>query len=681
MTFLYPDFLWALSAISIPIIIHLFNFRIYKTLYFSNVRLLQNIEEQTRSYSKLKNLLILLLRILAISSIVIAFAQPVKIISNSFLPKKNCRKIAAIYIDNSFSMNAETSEGKAIEVAKAKATSITKAFTEDYRFLFLNNDMEPKQQYLYYPDIIRSFISATSPSPKSIKLSKIVEKQLQLLKEYAPECNYNIFLISDFQKITADIENLPRDTNINYFFIPIKCLTTSNIYIDSVWFFTPYRIYMHQDSIGVRVVNTGEKSAENIPITLYINDTVKAVQEISIPAKKYRDFILKFSNIEKGKFCAKISISDYPIIYDNTKYFCFQIGKSIPILLIENEHSDKFLQKFYSDSNYFHLTISDIYHFPYTNIDKYNAVILNRIPKLTETVLETIKKYVLKGGILIYLPSFNTQIDEYNKFLNYFGFNPVIRIDSFDVYIKKVNKKNIIYRNAIKRIPANAKMPRIKKYLKFSTNIPVSQQELLQSENGDNLLISKMLGKGKVYVFAFNLSKNSSDFALNPLMTPTFYNIAIFHKENNKIYYTLGKEKIISLPPVSDVEMLKMAPIDSDVYFIPEIITNEENLKIKITNLPIKPGCYKIKKDKKEIALLAFNYDTKESKMEFYDVSQLKKLIKRYKIPHAVILTSTPKYIASEVKNTANGIPLWKYFIILGLIFLAMEIVIVRVLK
>jgi len=63
MSFLYPYFLFALLAVAIPIIIHLFNFKRFKTIYFSNVELIKLIKKEARKKSKLKKLVILTSRI------------------------------------------------------------------------------------------------------------------------------------------------------------------------------------------------------------------------------------------------------------------------------------------------------------------------------------------------------------------------------------------------------------------------------------------------------------------------------------------------------------------------------------------------------------------------------------------------------------------------------------------
>ncbi|MBQ8045424.1 MAG: BatA domain-containing protein, partial [Bacteroidales bacterium] len=110
MQFLSPLFLIGLAAVAIPIVVHLFNFRRYKKVYFSNVELLRQLESETQKQSKLKQLLVLALRIMCIIFIVLAFAQPI-------IPTDKSRAIAvgnqyvSVYIDNSFSMEATTADG------------------------------------------------------------------------------------------------------------------------------------------------------------------------------------------------------------------------------------------------------------------------------------------------------------------------------------------------------------------------------------------------------------------------------------------------------------------------------------------------------------------------------------------------------------------------------------------
>src|SRR5690606_2058922 len=119
MKFVHPEILWALSALSIPIIVHLFNFRKFKKVFFSNVSFLREIQVETQSRSKLKHLLILFSRMLAIACIVLAFAQPFIPVTDAQV--KAGQRAVSLYIDNSFSTEGESSGAPILEVAKNKA--------------------------------------------------------------------------------------------------------------------------------------------------------------------------------------------------------------------------------------------------------------------------------------------------------------------------------------------------------------------------------------------------------------------------------------------------------------------------------------------------------------------------------------------------------------------------------
>jgi len=121
MKFLYPLFLFALLAVSIPLIIHFFNFKRYKTVYFSNVNFLKAVKKDARKKSQLKQILILIFRILAISFLVFTFSQP-------YIPltdrgKQRARQAVAMYIDNSFSMRLEGEKGILLEQARTATCS------------------------------------------------------------------------------------------------------------------------------------------------------------------------------------------------------------------------------------------------------------------------------------------------------------------------------------------------------------------------------------------------------------------------------------------------------------------------------------------------------------------------------------------------------------------------------
>src|SRR5689334_18934251 len=127
MTFVYPLFLWALAALAVPVIIHLFNFRKYQKVYFTNVKFLKELQQESKSKSRLREILVLIARALTILCLVFAFSQPVVKDEDNKINILHGQNNISVYIDNSLSMQNVNRQGPLIEIAKNKARDIINA--------------------------------------------------------------------------------------------------------------------------------------------------------------------------------------------------------------------------------------------------------------------------------------------------------------------------------------------------------------------------------------------------------------------------------------------------------------------------------------------------------------------------------------------------------------------------
>jgi len=199
MKFGNPLFLYGLFALAIPIIIHLYNFRRYKTVVFSDITFLKELTQQTQSKNKLKHLLILSSRLLFIVFLILAFAQP-------YIPTKTSGNLSgnliSIYIDNSFSMEAEGSKGRLLDVAKKAAIEICKAYPENDRFQLLTNLFEGKHQRFYTKDDFIQLVEEVKEDATLRKLSEVINQQKHAFEliDASNKKNHVIYILSDFQK-------------------------------------------------------------------------------------------------------------------------------------------------------------------------------------------------------------------------------------------------------------------------------------------------------------------------------------------------------------------------------------------------------------------------------------------------------------------------------------------------
>ena len=351
LSFLFPTFLFALFTVSIPVIIHLFNFRKYKIIYFSNLKFLQNLQNRTRSASRLKNILILICRILSIMFLVFAFSQP-------FIPvakdkKFQNQKIVSIYIDNSFSMDGESRYGKMIEVAKKKAKEIADSYPSETKFLLLTNDLDPKYLNPVTKKQLIDYLGEISTSPEIKNISEIVSFQQDVLHNDLAIKTKNVFyILSDCQKSTFDLNKIKNDTNVMYQFMPLNTQTINNLYIDSCWFDNPGRKLFQQETLFVKIVNASGESYKDIPVKLFINDTLKSLASFNINENESKTVTLQYKNIFPGIVKGKVEIVDYPITYDNTFYFSYNVSDKIKLMIINGEKNNRYLDALFTNDEY-----------------------------------------------------------------------------------------------------------------------------------------------------------------------------------------------------------------------------------------------------------------------------------------------------------------------------------------
>jgi len=680
MSFLYPDFLWALFAVAIPIIIHLFNFRTHKTVYFSNVKFLNNIEQETKSRNKLKDFLILLMRILTIVCLVLAFSQPF------FNKNKNskiteCENIYGIYLDNSFSLSALNSEGKSLDIAKTKASDIVSALKENSKIIYLTNEFTSEQHHPYIKDITQSKISSTIINANVRKTSFILGKFTNLFNEISDNCNKNVIIISDFQKNIFDYTNFIFDSTINVTLIPIFPSEINNLFIDSVWFDSPFHLYNTYDSLNVKIVNNSTNTYSNKALQLFINDTLKTISNFNITPNTQLDIKIKYQNTSKGFITARVELEDYPIDYDNKIYFNYYIAPIVKVLFIaDKQHT--FIEKFYTDNKYFELTKTSPDKITIPELSKYQAIILHSQNTFSTGFLEEFYNYIKNGGIFLYIPIQKNDFVMINTFLSHFGMPQITSIDTSKTNINKINLNDKIYKGTFEKISSNSEMPYFKNNFKLNKNQQVGITDLLTTERDDNILIYKEIENGIFYFLAIELTEKNTNFMTNPISIPTFYNIPIFSKNLNEIYNIIGYKNYITLKISQTFESIKLKNIQTNLEFVPSYSAiNQHNIKFDFTNNVIDAGNYNIISNNQIFEQISFNYNRDESNLDYYTIEDLTQIIKKYNLKNWRIIDKSGVFLQNEIISNVKDKNIWKIFIIFALIFIFGEIIIIRLLK
>ena len=675
MQFLYPAFLFGLLALAIPVIIHLFNFRRFKTVYFTNVRFLKNIQEETATKSRLKHILVLISRMLAIIFLVLAFAQP--FIPSEQSADKATKKAVSIYIDNSFSMEAVNNDEQLLNIAKRKAEEIVNGYTIDDQFQLLTNDMEAKHQRLVSKEEMLQMITQVQCTPEVRSLSEIVKRQRDILNRDKAQSQKNIYAISDFQKNAAGFEN---DTTLNINLVHLQGKDQRNLAIDSVWFAGPVQILNQPIQLCYTISNYGEDEITNAPVTLKLNEQIKSIADITIPPLSKITDTMTFTLNEAGWYNGELGVKDYPVTFDDVLYFTFQPVSQIPVITINGKTENTFIQSLIGKNSLFALTNNNVAQIDFSSLDKFDLIILNEVKSISGGLADALNQQLERGCNIIIFPPADMDVAAVNNFLQ------MNSAGTYGNYVKSkrnvtaINTKNPVFTDVFEKVPKNLSLPFATE--SFQINAFSQTIEEMVMEFGDHrpMVAGYPAKQGVIYLSAVPLVREITDLQVQAsLFAPMMYKIAVSTQKKMSLYATIGETKWIDLPGINLTGDATLKVKSNNNEFIPEIRKAGNLTAVNLSDYTNVSGIYTLLQpgapEGNTNQTLALNYNRSESDLSFETAASLKE---RYKAANINVIDDINRDFAGVVTQMNEGTPLWKFCIIFVLIFLAAEILLIR---
>ncbi|MDQ6529345.1 BatA and WFA domain-containing protein [Flavobacterium sp. LHD-85] len=642
MHFKHPEILYFLFLLIVPILVHLFQLRRFKTSYFTNVRFLKELAIQTRKSSKIKKRLLLATRLLLLTCAIIAFAQPFFEAADS----KNASNEMYIVLDNSFSMQAK---GKKGELLKRAVQELLENTPENTQFSLLTNT-----ENFWNTDIksSKSALQNLKYSASPFDLSAIAAK----IKAHKSAHKKDIVIITDAVGLkeaaiaTIDFDEKP------YFIVP-EAEQKNNVSIDSVYINQTLENFYE---IGINLSAYGE-DFKPVSTALYNQNKLIAKTIVNFDTKKKK---INFT-IPKEAFHGYVAIEDNGLTYDNKLFFSISKNKKTNVISIGEPEKSNFLSRIYTSAefNYNNYPISAL---DYNSLEKQNTIILNELVDIPQALQTTLKAFVSKGGNLVVIPSEKTSLSSLNALLGNFGKIQFGNLETNAKLITKINFDHPLFSGVFENKITNFQYPKVNSSFAVSSSYPA----VLSFEDQTAFVTAVQNQVSGITVFTAPINSANSNFQQSPLIVPLFYKIAQNNQKTGVNALIMGNNQ----PYFVDVLLTKDAILEvkgTDDSFIPiqQILNNK--VKLTFNDFPETAGNYSVFDKKEWIENISFNYKRTES-----DLSQVNtNVVSDFKT------ADTISTIFNTLQTERTDSQIWKWFVIFALLFLALEMAIIKFVK
>ncbi len=639
MHFQHPEVLYALFLLIIPVIIHLFRLRKFQKEDFTNVKFLKKVIQETRKSSRLKKFLVLFTRILLFTSLILAFAQPYIPATTQALQDKK----TLIYLDNSFSMEASSSQRS---LFSSGLNQLLENLSDDESYALLTNDREISE---FSGNELKDVLQNITLTYNHADFRNIQLKAKNYFKDF-PGTVHKLLMISDFQQ-SMEMPDLISTDDMEYALVQGKPSNLRNRSIDSA-----YITEINPENFKLNINLSSTVNGEDL-LAVSVFDEDKLLGRNTVDFSKSKSTSLTFTLQNKEIAKGRIKIDDPGLQYDNQLFFNIRENPAIKVVII-SEADNGFLQKIFTNPEFETLAFSPT-QIDFNSLNSANLIILNEVQQFSASLLNNLETVFQNGASLIIIPSTNAQ--NQNQLLNRFGFSSFSEEINQERLITSIQFDHPLLNGVFEDRTQNFDYPKVLSSFNIS-----SGNAILSYQDNRPFLI----GSNSGYLFTAALNRENSDFINSPLVVPVFYQIGLESLKKNQLYYETNTPNSIDVSAEAGKdEVLHL--VKNGKNLIPQQQNFTNRVQINTSNLDLEDGNYDLMNRERKILTLSFNYNREESELLYSDISAIENI---------QTFDSIEEYFSTA--NAASEITvLWKWFVIFALIFLAIEMLLLKFFK
>ena len=203
------------------------------------------------------------------------------------------------------------------------------------------------------------------------------------------------------------------------------------------------------------------------------------------------------------------------------------------------------------------------------------------------------------------------------------------------------------------------------------------EEKLLSYRDGSTYLGKYRSGQGHLYLCAAPLNEKYNNLVRSgEIFIPMLYKMSISSAKDRQIGYVIGRDEVLEADnKITEGELVYKLKGKAE-EFIPQQRGVGPKVILGVNNQIVEAGYYDLfLKEKEVLSKYAFNYDRMESDLEYLNESDLAEKVG----PNVQIIeTEALATLTPIIGDRSHGVVLWRWCIIAALIFLGLEVLLLR---
>jgi uncharacterized membrane protein len=733
VAFLNPYLLYGLGGAAIPILIHLFNRRRFKTVLWGAMEFLLSSSKMTAKRLKIIQALLLLTRMGIVSFLALGLARP--FLTGTFFGGALARSksSAVIILDNSYSMGLRDGNETNFDAGKKVTEKIVASFRRGDSLTFMLMAGKPR------------IVAEGNPSPKRVRRlvqnSELCDERTDILAALtrgleilASEKNTRkeLFLITDCQKNGwaaggsagwETVNQLLSNEKVQprVYVVDVSRRAGENVTVTST------KLPSYPCGVGsrhmVEVIATSsvEKPSGRPVFTLFLDDETKEVaraegSEFKGGESKAR---LVFSVDEPGVHWGKIEVQADCLEADNSRFFTVQARSSVPILCVDGgQAEDRFesgiaylfyalapekgmgAEEVQAVSNILDPKVVEVGRFWEEELGNYEIVILSNVGTISGRMYESLADFVLAGGGLMVFLGENTDPVEYSARYLSAGksFLPCtvgaakgeVQGEEGEETGQKTHRISEVDSGhpamALFQEGAGGDLSTAKFYKFFSVEADAADPDvkvLAKFDDGSPYLLERRYGRGRTLLFTSSCDLKWTNLPLKPAFLPLLHRLAFYMTGGADDTYALmvGEKIVERAEGGAENRVTLLDPAGARLLLVPEsegeddegsaFVSFEDTSQAGVYSLTMPDAAGGQGSEKRYFAV---NVDTEESDLSVLEEKTIKRLIRWEEF----------RYLRAEegevgnIEEVRRGKEIWRFLVVAVVCFLVVESLLAR---